>query len=373
MDATIQTNTPQGSPILAYGEVCPPKFGSPRHWFGIVLACIVVLCSFFVAALFFSVPFPGQAVVLIGLHGKSSLTDPLPRIWQHTAETTSVPFVAGIVKQHGEWIPFTVTFRGFGNAGAWLQSAGPFVVRAETPITLEPTAIKDILSPIMKLGRHSATLLINGDNIDPAFSGTLRGTVDGTILTTDKGVATPSNISLGNGDVVANLNALPESWQFIRESLMDVGVALDEMPSSIAWTETTVTLPELDLVYDTGPSTGTILSLATLAGQFDTERIQLPDGTVAEDLRLPAHALTGTSTLRWDVSSSTSIWINGPEAHIQTGAIRPQTSRICPGTLLAQFSQHAIENVAERLNIPNDGLRTLQLVALDDRLVICWQ
>lgn len=373
MEANIQTNTPQGSPILAYGEVCPPTFGSPRHWFGILLACIVALCGLFVATLFFKIPFPEQVVALVVLHGKSPLSDPLPRIWQNTSETTSFPFIAGIVKQNGEWKSFTITFRGFGNAGAWTKDAGPFVLRSDSPLVLEQTTIQNILAPILKLGRHSAVLQINGDQIHPTFSGTLRGTIDGTTLTTDHNIHSPSSSPLRDGDIVANLNALPTSWPFIKESLASSGIPLDEMPSSIAWTKTTSSLPELDLFYDAGPSTGTILSLAVVAGQFDEMRIQLPDGSVAEELQLPTHVLTGTSSLRWDTSTGASIWIEGNAAHIQTGALRPHIPVTCPGRLLAQFSRQALQDMAERLNFPKESMRELQLVDQDGQLVVCWK
>jgi len=319
---------------------------------------------------------PASTILTVALHGNKPLQDPIPRIWQNTADTSWAPFIAGIAKTNTGWQAYTITLRGMGNAGTWTHGSGPFVIHANAPLKLVKRRITRIASLIARLKSHEAVATLDGSAIDPSFNGTISGTIDGNIWTTDATIPKGSSKKLPKGDLAIDFVSLPGSWPFIQNALKDQGINLIQMPKMLGWSPSTGTLPTLTLDFGiSAPSTSTILSLAAAAGRFDTSRLFLPDGTIAEDLRLPLHLLTSTSSMTWTAETGTIVHVGPHAASIDTSTTFPNSPPLedCPGKGIARLSMRALQTIANHLGDPLNGLASLELIRKNGILEICWK
>jgi len=374
METDIQTTTPAGSPIMAYGEARGPRMNGRTVGFALLVLVFLIVVGVGAATLFWPVDLPKNTFILASFHGGEHLSDPLPRVWQNTAETSKLPFVAGIAKTADGWQAFTVTLRGFGDAGSWTHATGPFVIHADTTLDLEKGFRAYMIErPIYALKSHAAFVTIKGDALDASLTGSLNGVIDGNVWKTTTRLTDHALHDLVSGDLAVDLRALPDAWPSLKDALHDQGFELDTMPETVAWSQTSGTLPALTLDFGADhPSTSTILALAAAAGDYDEVKIQFPDGTVAQDLRLPLHILASTSSVDWEVTTGTHVRIGLNTASINPSQIGPSFVPHCSGRPVAHFGQNIVLSLAQRFNPSFSGSASIDLTENNGVLQICW-
>jgi len=381
MDTEIQTSTPPGSPLLAYGESRRSRIPGRLIIFCVASVVVFGLLAALIGAFVFTVELPKNTVLLAAFHGQSQLPDPLPRIWQHTAETSKLPFIAGIAQTDTGWTPFTITLRGFANAGGWTHGASLFALHADTPIETKSThRAYEIGPPIIQLWKHEVYVILStsASPLSQNSADLIRGSIDQNIWKTSARITSHATDELVAGDLSIDLTAFPESWPLSRDALKDTGIDIDQMPETLSWTAASGTLPTLVMTYGpASPSTSTILGLAAATGQFDTAQVQLPDKTMAEDLRLPRSLLSSTTSAPWEIrptaaTSTPHMLIEPHLASIVFGTATQPLLSLCSGRIIGFLNSSAIQTIAQRLGILFESDRSIELMEDEGHLSICW-
>lgn len=376
MDTHIQTSTPQGSPILAYGEARGPRMGRRTRLVLIGLTMIVLIVGIPVVFLTSSLPFPERLSVLAAVRGGTALPEGFPRVWRETAAKSRLPLLLGLAWSNDRWEPFVVAFRFGARAGAHVVSKGVFIVQSDQPLTLASRARPfEIFRKMMPLTRYGVFVTffayLPSDESPIAISGPIEGNVWRTSVRLDP----HETRELPAGDVAVDVSSLPEAWPFIRGALSDTGLQLneDERPSVFSWTQATSALPLVVLRYDAPLSTSTLLSVAAATGKYDVARIQLPDGTLAEDLRLPIQLFASTSTNEWGVVTGTTIRMDRTSIAIQGEVPLPSPTGACDaGRTVMRLSRRAIAPILQRLSLPLEPRADVTIGEKDGNMRICW-
>ncbi len=369
-DATIQTNTPNGSPILAYGEVR----GSRRPHWNLILVTIVAIVLIVLGGVAYlmtrPIHLPDHVIAIAALHGGTPLPEALPAVWRNAAESTHGTMVIGLSQDANGWMPFAVVPRWVTIGSGSKHADGLVAVWTDEPIRNVSTRSLWSLVQLTWAARGHAAYLDLDLTRSLNNGSTLAGPIDGNIWYTNAQINTPSSLGLPNGDIAVDLTALPDAWPSVRSALADAGLDLEQAPETLSWTSTTSALPLIELRAAPSLPTSTRQAVAALGRRADFEPITLPDGTLAERMLLP-NATSVSAYTDWEAVSGTRVRLTETTASVLDGVNTSSTPPCDDATVIAHLSRSAMTDLFHRV-IP--GLRLafdLSIAEKDGKALVC--
>lgn len=350
MESDIQTQLPEGSPLLAYGQSGTRQTKTVLAVIAAGVVLLGILCLIWALG-FWNIALPEQTIALAAIHGRTELPESAPELWRQAAEQTSHPLLLGLARKTDEWVPFVLGVRSDPIVGEF--QAHEWLLLLQSTEAIEQTRLhsfRSLLNLVRSLKSHRAFLSLSLEA--PTSSSTplvIRGPIDGTTWTTDAPLTIPAH-TFSAADLNLNIAALPDSWSTLVSTLSPhpLPIPLEEEPLALSWTMSQGTREQLELEFEAPPSTSTRQALEAAAGIFGVRPYSLPDQTLAQELTPPlAESQTlSTSTMSALDEDKKRVTLGGPIAFpVDLG------SPCAPEPFALRLSQTSMNAVLEQLGL----------------------
>ncbi len=349
METGSQQPLPQGSPLLAYGT--SRGLAINRKILALIAGIFVLALILFVAILLPPIQLPERTFLVATVRSHSPLPHGSPEAWT-VATQSGMPSILGIALTDSGPEAFSATLFSAPKTSLHTQRNGLFVFISDQELPhlssmrwISPSAL------IAKTIADPAFLRVIPSVFSPSVEGTIDGPIRNGTWETNIPVSATSNLDLPDTDAAIDLRAFPEAWIPVQRILTKTSLSFDSIdpPSIIGWNSTTGTLSRVDLLYEGGASSSTILDLASQVGLSDTRPYTLPDGDVVSELEQPTSILQATTTTSWTGENGTlslidsGVRLSSPETATSTASL--SRSSCSSGRPVLAINQSLLENI----------------------------
>lgn len=367
MEPEIHSTLPNGSPLLAYGQERIPR----RKLIGrILFGFFSILIAGFVGWFLFlaQMQLPAHTFVIAVVPSHTKLPDSYPLLWKQAAESSSHPLILGLEADGTQLVPFTLGLTFDHVFATDIRMQGLLLLQSAKPVTdVVASPLRSVVVPLFSLFKHQAFVRMDLNLFGTGSPEVVEGPVDRNIWMTQVTVRNPGDlVPLPVGDVRLSVQALPEAWDFVQESLTRsaMPVSLDERPEALAWTEG-ATSSLLILRFANQPATSTRLALASAVGWYDVVQRALPDGTIVQELHPPIEKISKTQVS--STAPNTGYVASGTT--VQIGALDKEHvdfSQACgTGVDLFSLKGQALQQLVNHFGLHQDAMFTDLLLFAD--------
>lgn len=380
-EPVIHSSTPNGSPILAYGESSAPR--TKRAWFWLVIIGLVLTIFMSIAwiVVHAPLPVPNTTSILAFVSAKTPLPADSPSLWKEARRRAGrFPLFVGYVRSNdGRELPFAIvhTFTLRSSSGSWFwqliqEESTSFTLASPRKVAASWT---EYLSPAWL--RVWPNHLFPSSALEdlPSFGGPLSRGQWHTDLPAPFDLKDLRHIQ---GQTYLRISAIPRAWPILQQLFGGFGYDLpaDLLPSSVEWTATASgTKPTVAATFESAP-TSTLVRIAATAGLVDRVTTKLPDGTLAVYEGYPDALLRESTTSSWETPSGEifslqgSTVIFGDSTHFQEAFQLPEA---CRTDVLAVFREESLKSILKSAGLlSTPPISTLIVHQEKSRLTICW-
>ncbi|MCC7357468.1 hypothetical protein IT408_03100 [Candidatus Uhrbacteria bacterium] len=373
MENDIQNAISKASPISAYGINKLPQGPRILRMIGYIflIFCIVgILCIFLI-----QIPVPEKTIALGFIKSGTKLSEKLPLSWRESIEPSFFPIIIGLSSKEEQYEPFAIIPRIQPTSGLHRQNFGFFSLISANPISQTTKKLYTFLPLLWNL-RHSPSAFSLSLPVEKEQNLTfvVTGPFEGHVWKSTIPLPITEQNKLPEYANAVNLAVFPEADQLIQTKLQKLFNLPPEKIKMIAWESQNDALKSFELEFNKTdvPTTSAIAFLGAFGVQ-DQVKLNLADGTVIDEYRLPTNIFTSaSSTTKWQTGSSTTVSIHGASITYTTNEKLQTSIPTCPGTPVFRFNQQSLEQIAKELQFSIYQSPTyLTGSIMDNKLILC--